>query len=133
MVQSARLTNRETHPGMRSPARTGAGVGAPRWSNVEPEKATSSVSVIVPVLNEAETIGGFLRELPVRAPEAEIIVADGGSCDASREIAEKPVTVHEAEDEIERVYHEIRQVLRVTGVNLNLRTWATFSYGDATC
>lgn len=33
---------------------------------------------------------------------------------------------HEATGEIERVYHEIRQVLRVTGVNLNLRTWATF-------
>ncbi len=52
------------------------------------EKATRSVSVIVPVLNEAETIRGFLRELRVRAPGAEIIVADGGSCDASREIAE---------------------------------------------
>ena len=38
----------------------------------------------------------------------------------------KPVAEHEAEGEIERVYHEIRQVLRVTGVNLNLRTWATF-------
>ncbi len=38
----------------------------------------------------------------------------------------KPVPEHEAEGEIERVYHEIRQVLRVTGVNLNLRTWATF-------
>ncbi len=37
----------------------------------------------------------------------------------------KPVAEHEAEGEIERVYHEIRQVLRVTGVNLNLRTWAT--------
>lgn len=38
----------------------------------------------------------------------------------------KPVSEREAEDEIERVYHEIRQVLRVSGVNLNFRTWATF-------
>lgn len=38
----------------------------------------------------------------------------------------KPVAEYEAEGEIERVYHEIRQVLRVSGVNLNLRTWATF-------
>ncbi|MBA4149054.1 MAG: hypothetical protein H0X66_13135 [Verrucomicrobia bacterium] len=32
----------------------------------------------------------------------------------------------EARDEIERVFHEIRQVLRVSGVNLNFRTWASF-------
>jgi hypothetical protein len=38
----------------------------------------------------------------------------------------KPVPEHEAEGEIERVYHEIRQVMRVPGVNLNFRTWATF-------
>lgn len=38
----------------------------------------------------------------------------------------KPVSEREAEGEIERVYHEIRQVLRVSGVNLNFRTWATF-------
>lgn len=37
-----------------------------------------------------------------------------------------PVAEHEADGEIERVYHEIRQVLRVSGVNLNFRTWATF-------
>ncbi|CAN5525185.1 hypothetical protein BH20VER1_BH20VER1_11090 [soil metagenome] len=38
----------------------------------------------------------------------------------------KPVTEYDAEGEIERVYHEIRQVLRVSGVNLNFRTWAMF-------
>lgn len=38
----------------------------------------------------------------------------------------KPVAEHEAEGEVERVYHEIRQVLRVTGVNLNFRTWAGY-------
>lgn len=38
----------------------------------------------------------------------------------------KPVAEHEADGEIQRVYHEIRQTLRVTGVNLNLRTWAAF-------
>lgn len=39
------------------------------------------VSIIVPVLNEAELIDGFLRELRARAPDAEIIVVDGGSDD----------------------------------------------------
>lgn len=38
----------------------------------------------------------------------------------------QPVAEHEARNEIERVYHEIRQTLRVTGVNLNFRTWAAF-------
>lgn len=40
----------------------------------------------------------------------------------------KVIAEHEAEGDIERVYHEIRQVLRVTGVNLNFRTWA--GYGN---
>jgi rSAM/selenodomain-associated transferase 2 len=39
------------------------------------------VSIIVPVLNEAELIGSFLRELRARAPGAEIIVVDGESDD----------------------------------------------------
>ena len=34
------------------------------------------------------------------------------------------VAEHEAEGEIERVYHEIGQTLRVTGVNLVFRKWA---------
>jgi len=38
----------------------------------------------------------------------------------------KPVAEHEAEGDIERVYHEIKQTLRVTGVNLNFRTWAGY-------
>lgn len=38
----------------------------------------------------------------------------------------KPVAEHEADGEIEQVYHEIRQVLRISGVSLNFRTWAGF-------
>jgi rSAM/selenodomain-associated transferase 2 len=38
-------------------------------------------SVIVPVFNEASLIRPFLQHLRDRAPEAEIIVADGGSTD----------------------------------------------------
>ncbi|MDZ4783002.1 MAG: halocarboxylic acid dehydrogenase DehI family protein [Planctomycetia bacterium] len=37
-----------------------------------------------------------------------------------------PVAEHEADGEVERVYHEIKQVLRVTGVNLNFRDWAGY-------
>lgn len=38
----------------------------------------------------------------------------------------KPVTERAAEGESERIYHEIRQTLRITGVNLNFRTWAGY-------
>jgi hypothetical protein len=37
-----------------------------------------------------------------------------------------PIEDHQATGELERVYHDIRQVMRVTGVNLNFRTWASF-------
>ena len=38
----------------------------------------------------------------------------------------KSVAEHEAEDDVARVYHEIRQVLRVSGVNLVFRKLAPF-------
>ena len=37
-----------------------------------------------------------------------------------------PVGEREAEGEIERVYHDVRQVLRVSGIDLNFQTWAAF-------
>ena len=45
------------------------------------------LSVIVPVLNEARAIGACLDAIRLGAPEAEIIVADGNSPDATVEIA----------------------------------------------
>lgn len=35
-----------------------------------------------------------------------------------------PIAEHEATGDIDRVYHEIKQTFRVSGVNLNFRTWA---------
>jgi rSAM/selenodomain-associated transferase 2 len=46
-----------------------------------------TLSVIVPMLNEATTIASTLHALRRGAPHAEIIVADGGSVDASVAIA----------------------------------------------
>jgi rSAM/selenodomain-associated transferase 2 len=45
------------------------------------------LSVIVPMLNESPVIAGTLNALRRRAPDAEIIVVDGGSSDASVAIA----------------------------------------------
>src|SRR6266571_5939715 len=44
-------------------------------------------SIIVPVFNEALLIRPFLKQLRERAPEAEIIVADGGSSDSTVDLA----------------------------------------------
>jgi rSAM/selenodomain-associated transferase 2 len=46
------------------------------------------VSVIVPVLNEAQLLGDFLRQVRAVSSDLEIIVVDGGSCDGSISIAE---------------------------------------------
>ena len=44
------------------------------------------VTIVIPTWNEAATIGAVLRDIP-RAYAADIIVADGGSSDGTREIA----------------------------------------------
>jgi rSAM/selenodomain-associated transferase 2 len=44
-------------------------------------------SIIVPAFNEAPLIHSFLQHLRDRAPEAEIIVADGGSSDSTADFA----------------------------------------------
>ena len=45
-----------------------------------------NISIIVPVLNEAAIIRGFLQHLRAVAPDAEIIVVDGGSMDGTVEL-----------------------------------------------
>ena len=46
-----------------------------------------SISIVVPVLNEAATIEQFLQELRARVGAAEILLVDGGSRDEARERA----------------------------------------------
>lgn len=46
-----------------------------------------SISVVVPTLNEAALIQGFLTDLREQAAGAEIIIADGGSSDGTAELA----------------------------------------------
>jgi len=46
------------------------------------------LSIIIPVLNEAENIERLLRELAVTCPDAEIIAADGGSRDGTLEVVQ---------------------------------------------
>ncbi|ATJ83924.1 TIGR04283 family arsenosugar biosynthesis glycosyltransferase [Halomonas beimenensis] len=49
---------------------------------------TGDLAIIVPTLNEAGGIDACLRALqPLRARGAELIVVDGGSCDATRTLA----------------------------------------------
>jgi glycosyltransferase involved in cell wall biosynthesis len=46
----------------------------------------AAVSVVIPTFNEAEAIGGVIRELP-RGIVGEVIVADGGSTDGTQAVA----------------------------------------------
>jgi len=48
---------------------------------------TPGVSVVIPTFNEAEAIGGVIREIP-RDIVWEVIVADGGSTDGTPSIAQ---------------------------------------------
>lgn len=51
------------------------------------EPVSRHISIIVPVLNEAESIQPFLGNVRQQAPTAEIIVVDGGSSDATAQRA----------------------------------------------
>jgi rSAM/selenodomain-associated transferase 2 len=51
------------------------------------DKGVPSLSIIVPVFDEAALIGPFLAHMRVRAPDAELIVVDGASRDGTRSIA----------------------------------------------
>ena len=72
-------------PGHASHAPGGAGQEAaiPDCAALSPQPV---MSLILPVLNEAPMLAGALSNLP-RTPDLEIILVDGGSTDASREVA----------------------------------------------
>jgi rSAM/selenodomain-associated transferase 2 len=45
-----------------------------------------TISIVVPALDEADNLARLLPDLRARWPAAEVVVADGGSADASREV-----------------------------------------------
>ena len=52
-------------------------------SGIAPTPPAPSLSIIVPVLNEAARVEAALQRLRAQAPEAEIVVVDGGSRDGT--------------------------------------------------
>ncbi|HKI98014.1 MAG TPA: glycosyltransferase, partial [bacterium] len=46
-----------------------------------------SLSIVLPALNEARAIGPALERLRTQAPEAELLVVDGGSSDDTAALA----------------------------------------------
>ena len=66
------------------------------------KRMSQSLSIIIPVFNEAEALPSLLESLqPLRAAGVEVIVSDGGSSDDSRAIAD-PLTDVILEGEIGR-------------------------------
>jgi len=61
------------------------------WEKVLQSKTSPKISVIIPTLNEAETILTTIMSAN-SAPEVELIVADGGSTDGTADIAAKAGT-----------------------------------------
>jgi rSAM/selenodomain-associated transferase 2 len=59
----------------------------PNARNESAKAGSGLISIIVPVLNEAAGIEQFLRCLRERASDAEVIVVDGGSSDATVDLA----------------------------------------------
>jgi rSAM/selenodomain-associated transferase 2 len=59
----------------------------PSVPSLPDQPCSPRVSIIIPVLNEATLITPFLRHLRKRAPEAELIVVDGGSTDETTALA----------------------------------------------
>jgi rSAM/selenodomain-associated transferase 2 len=54
----------------------------------DPQKSVGTqISIIVPVFNERALIRPFLNHLRERAPEAEVVVVDGGSSDGTAQLA----------------------------------------------
>lgn len=56
----------------------------PAWPPAAPGQA--KISIVIPTLNEADGIGELLADL-LPEPGVELIVADGGSADATRDVA----------------------------------------------
>jgi hypothetical protein len=69
------------------------GAAALRWVEQSPERKTPEVSIVLPCLNEAQTLGVCIAKAKATIEKhrlnAEIIVADNGSTDASEEIARR--------------------------------------------
>jgi len=58
-----------------------------RGARDAPAPARLLISIVIPALNEAPNLEGLLPDLAGRFPEAEIVLVDGGSTDATAAVA----------------------------------------------
>ena len=74
------------------------------------------ISIIIPVLNEAQTILSYLRRLQGESHGHEIVVVDGGSRDSTMEMVS--------------VFPDVKQVCASRGRGLQMNRGAAAATGD---
>lgn len=91
-------------------------------------KNTNSISIIIPMLNEAAQLPCFLRHIAQLSPMPEqVILVDGGSTDASPKIAATTMTALMADA---HWHFDWQLVHSKAGRALQMNTGAAFATGD---
>lgn len=91
------------------------------------------ISIIIPVLNEAETIAELLTHLKANSTSsnvAEIIVVDGGSTDGTKEIIEKYINSRNPETSSGLANHIIKFMASPKGRAKQMNVGAQKASGD---
>ena len=91
------------------------------------------LSIIIPILNEAKTIGKLLRHLNEHSTDeniAEIIVVDGGSTDGSQDILSKPERFSSSTEALVKVDKPFRFVISSKGRAKQMNLGAKHATGN---